>query len=251
MKHLISLVVVLGSTLAAAQQFGISSENRRKESPRNMFVEVKLAPFLPLIDSEFSGIMDPAERPYTKMFGTGVMLLGELEFEYQFFQKFGSLAAGLSVGYAEKFGKALDAATLQRTDQSTGMRLVPLKALLIYRWDWAKEKWHVPLVPYVKGAFVAMPYFLLSGTTVEEKDFVAGEGVKFGFAGTFGIALELDFIDQRLARDFDSSVGVNHTYLFAEGTLQGMSFFNKPATAEELPLNLSSRHFNFGVGFEF
>jgi D-methionine transport system permease protein len=40
--------------------------------------------------------------------------------------------------------------------------------------------------------------------------------VAFGLSFTAGLSFMLDFLDQRLARDFDSSVGVNHTYLFAE-----------------------------------
>jgi hypothetical protein len=61
------------------------------------------------------------------------------------------------------------------------------------------------------------------------------------------VSLELDFLDPRLARDFDSSIGVNHTYLFAEGTVQGMALFNtKPRD-----LDFSSEHFMFGLGFEF
>jgi hypothetical protein len=246
MKHLIS-VLLLGSTIASAQQFGISTTKVRKETPRTMFIEFKLSPYTPGLDRPFMDLT-PEKRPYTAIYGGGPMLMGEIEIDYQFFQKFGSLAAGLSVGYGEKFNKALDQSTLQRVDQSTGMRLIPLKALLVYRWDWAKEKWNIPLVPYAKAAFVAMPYFLLSGTNVEQVNVAeVGEGVKFGLAGTFGLALELDFIDQRLARDFDSSVGVNHTYLFAEGTVQAMALFN----ADPKDLNFSSEHFMFGLGLEF
>jgi hypothetical protein len=117
----------------------------------------------------------------------------------------------------------------------------------VYRFDWAKEKWNVPLVPYLKGAFVTMPYFLLSGTEPELYGVKYGEGVKFGFGGVLGLSLELDFLDRRLARDFDSSVGVNHTYLFAEGTLQEMALFN----ADPKGLDFSSFHAVFGLGFEF
>lgn len=127
------------------------------------------------------------------------------------------------------------------------MRLVPIKAMLVYRFDWAKEKWGIPVVPYAKGAFVAMPYFLLSGVNLEEVSLNVGQGVKFGLGATLGLALELDFLDKRLARDFDSSMGVNHTYLFAEGTVQGMALFN----AEPRGLDFSSEHFMFGLGFEF
>ncbi len=245
MKRTVLLALTM-ATAASAQSFELTDTKKRMETPRQMFFELKLSPYTPLLDRPF---MDkPAEqRPYYAVFGGGAMLLGEIEFDYQFFQKFGSLAGAVSVGYSEKFGKALDEQTGQRVDQSTGLRIVPIKAMLVYRWDWAAEKYKVPLVPYLKGAFVAMPYFLLNGTDVEQYGVQRGEGVKFGLAGVLGLSLQLDFLDQRLARDFDSSVGVNHTYLFAEGTIQEMNLFGGGAVG----LDFSSKHFMFGLGFEF
>lgn len=242
---LLGLVTI--ASLASAQTFEVDQGHKRKgESTRSMFFEAKLSPYTPLIDRPFSSLPE-ASRPYFATFGGGAMLLGEIEFDYQFFQGFGSLGAGVSVGYTEKFGKAISESTGDRTSQTTGLRLFPIKALVVYRWDWAKEKFHVPLVPYLKGAFVVMPYQILSGTDVETYGVNRGEGVQFGLSGVLGVALELDFLDQRLARDFDSSVGVNHTYLFVEGTLQEMTLFN----AGTNPLDFSSRHLMFGLGFEF
>lgn len=248
MRHVLLLAVALSGAAMAADEFThVTVEGRRVgESPRTMFFEVKLSPFTPLIDRPFSNL--PAEqRPYYAIFGGGAMLVGELQLDYQFFQRFGSLAAGLAVGYGEKFGRAISADTGQRADQSTGLRILPLKALLTYRFDWPKLKWGVPLVPYAKGAFVVMPWWVVNGGEIEVFQGERGEGVKFGLAGTLGIALELDFLDPRLARDFDSSVGVNHTYLFAEGTLQEMNVFSGAGQ----PFDLSSHHFMFGLGFEF
>ncbi len=232
---------------AALAQIFLSDEHKSKESPRSMFLEVKLSPYMPAIDDSFAQL-EPDQRPYAYFFGVNnPMLLGEIEFEYQFFQAFGTLSAGASVGYAEKYGKAIDSVSRQRIGQSTGLSLMPIKAMLVYRFDWLKQKTKVPLVPYAKGAFVVMPWWVSSGSDVSQIDQFYGSGVRFGLAGVLGLALELDFIDQRLARDFDSSMGVNHTYLFAEATFQGMDFF--PSIGS--PLNLSSIHFMFGLGLEF
>jgi hypothetical protein len=256
MKNSLTLACALAASVASAQglelsgsspaTFEIAGAKKLLESPRTMFLEVKLSPFTPLLDRPF-GDYAPEDRPYYAVYGGGPMLLGEIEFEYQFFQKFGSLAGGLSVGYAEKYGLSIDAVTKDRVEQSTGFQIIPMKALLVYRFDWVKEKFHIPLVPYAKGAFVVMPWWVTNGSSVELSGITRGQGVKFGVAGVLGLALQLDFIDQRLARDFDSSVGVNHTYLFAEGTLQEMD----PFSTEARKLDLSSAHFMFGMGFEF
>jgi hypothetical protein len=212
---------------------------------RDMYLEFKVSPFTPLIDSAFTD-----KSPYQTVFGGGPLLLGEIEYEYQFFQKFGALAAGLSVGYGEKFAKgflATDGVT--RSDDSTGLRLVPIKALLTYRFDYFWVHGNVPLVPFVKGAVVVMPWFITKGADIEIADGVRGAGVKVGLAATVGLSFALDFLDRRLARDFDNSTGINHTYLFGEFTTQAMTLFEPPSNTT--PLNLSSNHFDFGIGFEF
>ncbi|MGV3623478.1 MAG: MXAN_2562 family outer membrane beta-barrel protein [Archangium sp.] len=245
MKRWFTLLVTVAASSALAQTF-VSDERKLKESPRSMFFEFKLSPYTPVIDSAFTSLPEE-QRPYAKFFGNTPMLLGEIEIEYQLFQKFGSIAVGLSGGYAEKYGKSIDAASGAAIAQSTGLHVVPLKVLAIYRFDWLKQKTKVPLVPYAKGAFVTMPWWITNGGTIEISNNVRGEGVRFGLAAVLGLAFELDFLDPRLARDFDSSMGVNHTYLFAEGTIQAMDLF--PSAGP--PLNLSSQHFMFGIGLEF
>lgn len=247
MKTLMVPLSLLVAGVAAAQPSTFLSDTRKPlESPRTMYIEVKLGSYKPDIDGPFMA-QPEASRPYYAAFGSGSMLLGTFEASYQFFQKFGSLAAGLSVGYAEKFGKALDPVSGLRTDQSTGLRLFPLKLQLIYRWDYAKQKWNVPLVPYLKGGAMLVPWIIYSGTDVEQFGVDQGAGTTFGLTGTFGLALQLDFLDPRLARDFDSSVGVNHTYLFAEGTIDALNLWYDTAAR---PLDFSSKYFMFGLGFE-
>lgn len=235
MRWLLAAVVVCVSAGAqAAEVFG--------ESKRTVMIEAKLGPFMPLVDR--ASLTRPG--PYQSMFGTTAMLLGELELDYEFFQKFGTLSGGVSGGYAEKFGRSIVDATGQPAAQSTGLRLVPLKALLSYRFDYLALKYNIPLVPYVKAAFVVMPWWVTNGGKVEVADGLTGAGVKFGVAGTVGLSLDLNFLDPRLARDFDTGMGVNHTYLFAEFSLQEMTLGSQSASA----LDFSSRHFTFGIALE-
>ncbi|MBX7102318.1 MAG: hypothetical protein K1X89_31670 [Myxococcaceae bacterium] len=207
---------------------------------RNMNFEFKLGPFKPLIDREST----LTGTPYETTFGGGPLLLGEFELERQFFQKVGTLGAGLSIGYGEKFGHAVNAVTGEITEESTGLHLIPMKALLVYRFDYLAQTYSVPLVPYVKGAFIVCPWWITKGADIEVVDGVRGQSVNYGVAFTGGLALQLDFLDPRLARDFDTSAGVNHTYLFAEWSLQELNLGGGK-------IDLSSRHWMFGLSFEF
>ncbi len=136
------------------------------------------------------------------------------------FPKFGSLAFGHFGRVHRKFGRSRDAVTQEVSAASTGLRLVPIKTLLIYRFDYMALHWNVPLVPYVKAGLVAIPWWVTNGADVEIADDLRGAGVKFGAVGVLGLSVLLDVLDQRLARDFDNSMGVNHGYLFAEFALQ-------------------------------
>jgi hypothetical protein len=213
-------------------------------STRDMMLEFKISPFTPMIDVGYTS----GQGPYQHVFGGGPMLLGEIEYEYQFFQKFGTLSAGVSAGYAEKFAKAFIANTDIRSADTTGLRLVPIKALVSYRFDYFWVHGNVPLVPYAKFALVGMPWFAVKGSEIETADGLRGAGFKVGIAGTIGVSFCLDVLDRRMARDFDSSTGVNHTYLFGEFTGQDLQLYEAPGS---LPLNLLSAHWAFGLAFEF
>jgi hypothetical protein len=93
-----------------------------------------------------------------------------------------------------------------------------------------------------------MVWWATKGASIDNTDGLDGQGVRFGFAGTGGLALDLNFLDPRLARDFDTSIGVNHTYLFAEFTLNQM-VTTEPTNVT--PLNFSSYTFLFGLALEF
>ena len=231
-------------TLALVLPSSALARDPKSQSPKEMFLEAKLAPWLPNIDSGFA-----APGPYATTFGSSSMLLGEVELDYQVFQKFGTIAVGIGAGYAEKFAKALVTATGARSGESTGLRVVPLKALLVYRFDLLWLRWDIPLVPYGKGALVFMPWWVTKGPAVEVVDGLSAAGTKVGLAGVLGLSLTLDFLDRRLAADFDSSMGVNHSYLFAEFTSQNLQLFDFAKSA--VPLNFSSNHWMFGLGFEF
>jgi hypothetical protein len=205
------------------------------ESPKGGMIELKLGSFLPGIDTE-AGL---TSTPYADYFGTAKLLLFEVEWERQFFQAFGSAAIGISAGYAEKYAYAKEVTGTPSANVRTGLRTIPLRLLGVYRFDVAANRWGVPLVPYAKLGLVGIPWSIVKSATTE------AAGFSYGWQATGGLALQLDFLQPRMARDLDSSIGINHSYLFAEYTYQDVNNFGRPS------LVLSSRYWMFGLGLEF
>ncbi|NTX54459.1 hypothetical protein HR086_24495, partial [Myxococcus sp. CA039A] len=58
-------------------------------------------------------------------------------------------------------------------------------------------------------------------------------------------AFLLDVLQPRFARDFDSGLGINHSYLFAEYTYADVDNFGKPGFV------LSSRRWMFGLALDY
>lgn len=208
------------------------------ESPRTTALELKLGGYTPLVDRDLQG------TPYQDTFGGNPMLLFELEGDRLLWQKLGAAGVGLSLGYAEKFGRArLADDPSQLASESTGLRVLPLKVLGVYRFDYAAQQWNVPLVPYLKAGFALTPWWVVKGGELEFADGRRGAGASWGFAGVGGLALLLDFFEPRLARDMDSTSGINHSYLFAEYVFQEVKFGGG--------MDLSSRHWMFGLTLEY
>jgi hypothetical protein len=249
-------------TLVVLSQTTFASDSPlTTESPRNMMLELKLGSFYPYVDRPLSqlGECDIARGtcPYQSVLG-GAMLLVELEIERQLWQKYGSAALGASIGYAEKYGRAITDAG-NATSEPTALRVLPMRLLATYRFDYAAIKWGVPLVPYVKGGFQLVHWWATKGAQTEiASNGATGAGWSYGLVATGGLAFQLDVLDRRLARDFDTGMGVNHTYLFAEFNYAEVDNFGQKTrdasgtpTAYNAALDLSARYFMFGLAFEY
>jgi hypothetical protein len=250
MRALVALTLlaaspVLAESIADAPDFGAS--------PKNMALELRLGVYQPLVDRAFT----TSPGPYQKTFGNGMMLLAELEIERQLWQRFGSIAVGVSGGYTEKYGHAIADATGETTGEAVSLQLIPVKLLAIYRFDWLQTKYGIPLVPFAKFGLAATYWWASKGGQLEVADGIPGRNISWGVAGMAGIAFLLDILDPRLARDFDSGVGVNHSYLFAEFNFTEINNFGAKtagtATVPSVPsaLDLSGRYAMFGLAFEY
>lgn len=181
----------------------------------------------------------------------------QLEFDWQFFRRFGSLAVGGVVGYFKENAHACKQGTLQgttceRSGDNTSLRLIPFAALLVYRFDVLAEEWGIPIVPYGK---LGLNYTFWSvsdgnGETPEvgtpEVGTSKGSGGTAGWQAAIGVSLRLDFFDPAAARGFDADAGVNHSYAFFE-----LTSIESSGLGQSKALRVGDKTWFAGLMFEF
>jgi hypothetical protein len=208
--------------------------------------ELQLSGYHPQVDSE-PGLTG---APYHTAFGDKSMLLFEVEWQRQFFQKFGSLAGAIAAGYGELYGKGVFASDGSVSSDNTALKVVPLKALLVYRFDVLARRWNVPLVPFGKFGLVYETYQVTNGSgDTSTSGSSSGSGGRWGWEGDVGLALLLDWFDPNLAKDFDIDVGVNHSYFFA--AYRNMSASRDNPFAAPSGLRLNDKFWVFGLSIEY
>ncbi|HEY5283888.1 MAG TPA: MXAN_2562 family outer membrane beta-barrel protein, partial [Polyangia bacterium] len=191
-------------------------------SPREYAIEMRFGLYRPNIDSEFSG---KGDKPQAYIFGNKRRPMWQMELDWEFLQEFGTLSLGGVIGYYKENARACTQAGLDATPPScvrsgdnTGLRLIPLAVLLVYRMDEAARRWNIPLVPYAK---IGLNYTIWTVTNGDGNVASApggghGQGGTMGWQASVGLALQLDFLDPSASRGFDADTGVNHTYAFFE-----------------------------------
>jgi hypothetical protein len=209
-------------------------------SRQDFALEFRFGPYRPDIDKAFPS----GQGPYAQVFGKKRRLLSELELDWQFFHGFGSLGLGVASGYVEIYGKSLENG-LVPSRQTTSLKLIPIKLLLVWRMDVFANRWGIPFVPYAKTGLMLNRWWSAKGGKTSVVDGDKASGWRSGYLGALGLALQLDAFDRQLAKDFDTSMGVNHSYLFAEYAFERVQSFAKSG------INLSANHWMFGLAFEF
>lgn len=213
---------------------------RPLRSPRTGAVELKLGGYKPRIDTE-EGL---GGTPYADTFDNESMLLFEVELQRYFYQGIGSAGLGFSAGYAEKYADTVtedDETALEKT----ALKVLPLRLNALYKFDYAAFRWGVPLVPYGKLGLIYTPWWINKGSDTQILEGREAKGGRWGYGLTLGASFLLDVLEPRLARDFDSDLGVNHSYFFAEWTYAEVNNFGGPG------LVLSSRHWMFGLALDY
>jgi len=212
------------------------------QTPRSGAVEIRLGGYKPALDAEAAL---EGGRPYAETFGGSSMLLVELEMQRFFYQGIGTAGVSVSLGYAEKYAAALTKGDVPSAER-TGLHVLPIRVRGVYRFDYPAFRWGFPLVPYIKPGLVFTPWWSTKGGEIETPELGGtGKGVRFGWEVAGGVAFLLDVLEPRLARDFDSDLGVNHSYLFAEYTYAKVNNFGGKG------FDLSDGYWMFGLALDY
>jgi hypothetical protein len=242
-----TLAALLFLSLAAgtARAQTILHEENRFASSQHWALELRMGPYSPDIDTEFSGASQP---PHAKYFGSKKRVLFQAEIDYQFFHRFGSAALGAQAGYFREGAQSFDVTGTETTGDRTALTLIPTSLQLVYRMDWAAKHLGIPLVPYGKVGFNYTFWRVTdaNGDTARASDGSKGSGGTPGWQAAAGVAILLDWIDFGSARALDSETGVNHTYVFGE-----VARYAATGLGRKNALNVGDTTWIAGLMFEF
>lgn len=210
-------VLMLVSTEAVAES-GLTEEPSTS-SPQRFAFELRFGPYLPDIDDSVpAGSTACGSGPYDAVFDNDSGLMTELELDWQALDIFvGSLGIGASIGVFHVTNSAFEEGSCTRSDDETGLWVLPLNLLAVVRFDIFADRWSVPLVPYFKAGISYAIWIATDADGISTADDGSrGYGGSFGLRLAGGLMLQLDWIEPRAARTFDNEFGVNHSYLFFE-----------------------------------
>lgn len=240
---------LLAARPAAAQE--ALPEAARYQSPQHFALEIKLGPFTPDIDAEFSGGI----KPYEDLFGDDPGLMLQAEFDFQIWRGFGSIGLGGSIGFFDKGAAPFaddgasgsPASGTNRVAGETSITLVPLALLAVYRFDVLAQRYNIPLVPYVKIGLAYTLWFIYTGDgSIASYEGDDAEGGSLGWQLNVGLALLLDVFEPQSAKTLDSDLGINHTYVFFE-----LYHLDAAAFSGSTALDVGDTSFLAGLAIEF
>ncbi len=241
--------VLAASPLARAQVVGtdaIGQPRRPFESPQHFALEARFGAFSPAVDSD--PVLSGA-KPFTGTFGSSPQLMSGVELEWEALRipHFGTVGPGLGIGYMKASDKAKIASTGALSGEDTALEIIPMYADASLRVDVLWRDLRLPLVPWVKVGLADALWRASNTLGTSTYNSMAGEGHTLGTHFALGLGFNLNAVDPDTAREFDESMGVNGTYLFAEWTYEDLTGLG----SQSHPMRVGGTEWTFGLALEF
>jgi hypothetical protein len=218
-------------------------------------VGIRVGPYVPDIDKQFSG----SPGPYEEMFG-GYHILPMLDVDRILWSRMGQVGVGLSVGYMQKrartfaFGSEPGADRPRAADENK-FRLVPMAVTATYRFTWFDDNYGVPVVPYARAGLAYYLWWVSVNGSVASActeqgamppcDTTKALGASLGVTGSIGLAIRAERIDASTALSMQAS-GIQHAGIYAELSLAKVDGFGS-----DTKLSVGDATWFAGVNFEF
>lgn len=252
-----AIATVLGSLAATevearAQDYGdyatTAPRKRTFESPQHFAFELRIGRYTPDIDSE-PGIKG---HPYRDVFGTLPRAMIGMEFDWQALRipYVGTLGPGVGVGYTSMGDKAYITGTNQKSGEDTSLDIYPMWGVAVLRADVLLKEMRIPFVPYAKGGigYALWRASNSAGTSSQPNGTgsVDGKGHSWGTMIAGGMALSLNPLDMRAAKQLDNATGVNNTLLYLEWQVLALN-----GLGQSNALHVGTSNWVVGLAFEF
>ncbi len=240
--------------------YGGAKDPNRYRTGQEFMLELRVQQYIPDVDAEFADgqrtprtseiAIEDAGGPYEYVFGKGRRYAVGFEFDWQVFRipyigTVGPAYGFLSTKSTAKARSLKDPET--KSGEETALTIIPMYLVAVLRADVIWNEFGIPLIPYAKGGVGWALWWSQTGGKVDTVNGVRAQGTTFGYQFALGGALLLDFFDEEAAGEMDNSIGVNHSYIFAEwyvSKLEGGGIFKKQ-------MYVGTNSWAAGLAFEF
>ncbi len=253
----VGLGVVLASLVGAAGEASAQSSVSRRdyrrldrhlpESPQRFAFELRLGPYQPRVDEEFSN----GKTPYKDIYGSGKNFYIGFEVDWQALRipYLGTLGPGFAWGYSSRSAKAKLSGTTNDSAENTSLTIMPMYLAAVLRVDVLARELSIPLVPYAKAGLGLGLWSTSTESGVSTRDGVEGRGRSWGTHLALGGMFQLDFLEPNASLTFDDELGVNNSYLYFEyvwSDLGTMTLFE-----DKNQMRVGTKSWVAGLAFEF
>jgi hypothetical protein len=216
-----------------------------RESTQNFALEFRVGPYLPRVDSEFSG----PNPPFAKYYGSKNRVALGMEFDWlpvvvKDVLRFGP---GVGVMYTSIGADAFYADDGSRaTGQTTSLRVLPHWVTGVLRLDALAQRTPIPVVFAGKFGFAhALWWTKDQPRNSPAYDGSVGRGRSYGLYYGLGAQLDLSFLDSQRRKRMDAFLGINRIYFYGEIYALELNGFGSGKV-----MNVGDRSWVLGLAFD-
>ncbi|MGN6108840.1 MAG: MXAN_2562 family outer membrane beta-barrel protein, partial [Kofleriaceae bacterium] len=283
-RRLAVVAIVLAPGLASADDFtpywedpGAEQAAHGEPGEVHWHVGVRAGPYIPEIDLKLGLNALTGKGPYEAMFGDYVLegetrirerhvwqVLPMLDIDRVLWSGFGQLTVGGSIGYMQKTARAYAEGTNANMDPrprvrdaKNTFRLIPLAAMIGYRFTYLDDRWGIPVVPYARAGLSYYAWWITApdgnvakvcdAMPMPDSDCEGNKalGGSFGYQGSIGLAIRAERIDRSAAISMRNS-GIQHAGFYAE-----LYWAKVDGFGSDSKLSVGDTTWFAGVNFEF